>query len=103
MKPRGTASHSKAVREPTPVHGWLCDHDSRYGDPVVINADAEALALMAWGLGQLEAVNQLLETIASCGHIDDVSSVAGAVWHLTSQAETVIRAAHQVHVDSYID
>ncbi len=103
MKPRVASGRRKAVQQPTPVHGWLCDHDSRYGDPVIINADAEALALMAWGLGQLEAVNQLLEAIANRRHGDDVSLVAGAVWHLTSQAETVIRAAHQVHIDSYID
>jgi len=91
------------VQQPISVHGWLCDHDSRYGDPVIINGDAEALALMAWGLGQLEAVNQLLEAITNRGRGDDVSLVAGAVWHLTSQAETVIRAAHQVHIDNYID
>ncbi len=103
MKPKMASDRRKAVQRTIPVHGWLCDHDSRYGDPVIINADAEALALMAWGLGQLEAVNQLLEAITNRGSGDDVSLVAGAVWHLTSQAETVIRAAHQVHIDSYID
>lgn len=103
MKRRVASGRRKSVPRPTPVHGWLCDHDGQYGDPVVVNADAEALALMAWGLGQLEAVNQLLEAITNRGRGDDVSLVAGAVWHLTSQAETVIRAAHQVHIDSYID
>jgi hypothetical protein len=91
------------ITPPTPVRGWIGDYEATFAEPVVVNSAAEAAPLMAWGIGQLEAVNVLLEAIACAKQNDDVARVAGAIWHLTAQAETVIKAAHQAHLDSFVD
>jgi hypothetical protein len=68
-----------------------------------MEALAEAEALMAWGVGQLEAVNHLLEAIASSSGATDAPGLARAVGNLTAQAETVLRTALQVHRNSFME
>ena len=91
------------VTEPPPISvaGVRCQFDNWL--PVIVNREAEAEALMAWGVCQLEAANQLIKVIASSPTAADAGAIAGAIGHLTGQAETVIRAALQVHRDSFID
>ena len=71
--------------------------------PVIINPMAEADALMSWSIDQLAAVNQLLAAIADTPASSGMPPVASAVLHLTAQVETAVRAARQVHRDSFID
>lgn len=71
--------------------------------PVIVNPMAEAEALMSWGIDQLTAVNALLKAMSNSAASSEVAAFAGAVAHLTAQAEVVVRAALQVHRDSFMD
>lgn len=70
---------------------------------VIVNPASEAEALMSWGVDQLFAVNRLLAAVATPTASNEVAALAGAVAHLTAQAEAAVRAALQVHRDSFID
>jgi hypothetical protein len=70
---------------------------------VIVNPMAEAEGLMAWSVDQLAAVNQLLASMAGSNSSGEVAAFAGAVAHLTVQAEAAVRTALKVHQDSFID
>ncbi|MFT3818309.1 MAG: hypothetical protein QM750_11855 [Rubrivivax sp.] len=77
--------------EPAPltaIEGWAVDH---FDDlpPVIVNSQASAEALLAWGLGQLSQLNVLLRA----AKLGDAPDLADAVRHFTAQVEQVLVAA----------
>jgi hypothetical protein len=106
MRPGGPRAVSALRPAVVPLPVVIQGHKSNFDGaraPVIVNPAAEADALMSWGIDQLVAVNQLLAVMASSAASSEVSALAGAVSHLTAQAEAAVRAALQVHRDSFID
>ena len=100
---RAVSGPYHAVAPPPIVIQGFRSHFDRTRPPVIVNLVAEADALMSWGIEQLAAVNQLLAAVASSDVPGEGHTLAAAVSHLTAQAETALRAALQVHRDSFID
>ncbi|MBN9411936.1 MAG: hypothetical protein J0H69_22555 [Burkholderiales bacterium] len=75
------------------VRGWASDNFVIDEQPaVVINLEADALALLSWGFGQLQQVNVALGELSAAGYSHDPShKTLGCMLHFSMQAEAVLR------------
>ncbi len=94
-----TLNATTANPQPSPdvkVSGIL---DSGWGEAqaaVIVHPDAPAAALVEWSRAQLQAVNLMLDiltTVEECGVVWEPERWAGALVHLTGQAESVLAVA----------
>ena len=77
---------------PVAVRGWASD-DLGPKAAVIVNPEADQLALLAWAKGELEQANVLLRLFACASRDLEGREFAGAIHHFTEQAERVVKAA----------
>lgn len=86
------ANLEPAPEAPTvPVRGWGIDLVASEHEPVIVNPEASASALLGWGEGQLARLNELLEAIGCAPDTSaDATLVAGAARHFSEQVHRVL-------------